>query len=187
MKKRMIRRSGWRLTLLLAIAIGALAVGGFAYSAGGPNAQLVNQDRAYGGGTYTPFNTRNFAIDAHASGAAAYGNVEFAVADGHVRQEQVTCLSVSGNKATIGGIITASSSDPSFVGFFFVWVVQDNGSPLSGTPDAAAFQVFRPTNDPAWPGGFPYVCPLPDDVISTFGLDLFPLSGGDIVVHQSGQ
>ena len=190
MRKPMISRSGWKLALLLAIAIGALAVGGFAYSADGPNAQLVGQDRAYGGGTYQPGNTtqpRNFAIDAHASGAAAYGNVEYAgAAVGAFREEQVTCLSVVGNKATIGGVINASNN-PAFVGLFFLWVVQDNGSPSSGTPDTAAFQALGPASDPTWPSGFPHSCPTPDNAINTFQLDLFPLSGGDIVVQQAGK
>src|SRR5262249_45361039 len=101
-----------------------------------------------------------------------------------------------GNEATIGGIATAAS-DPSFVGQWFMWVVQDNGSPLSGTPDATGFQARGgpggpgppggPPAGPPWPPGFPYSCPSPDDAIPTFNLLVFPLIGGDIVVQQRGQ
>ena len=37
----------------------------------------------------------------------------------------------------------------------------------------------------AVPADFPNVCPLPDDAISIFGLESFPLSGGDIVVQDA--
>jgi hypothetical protein len=180
------------LFILLVVTAAGLAVGlAFATKAStttGPNAQLASQDRVYGGGTYQP-NTmvapRNFAIDAHASGAAAYGDIEYATPS-TIREEQITCLSVSGSKATIGGIIT-QATDPTLAGFWFMWVVQDNGSPISGTPDTAPFQDLGPAGDPAWPTGFPYVCPSPDTAISTVGFQLVPLLGGDVVIQQAGQ
>jgi hypothetical protein len=179
-----------RRKLLGLLAVGAAAVAGalalvsFAQSTTGPNAQLANQDRAYGGGTYTPSNTRNFAIDAHAVGAAAYGNVEYAT-PATLREEEVTCLTVSGNKAILGGVIT-EATDPTFVGLLWLWVVQDNGSPISGTPDTAPFQDLAPAGDPSWPAGFPQVCPSLDVSINLVGNVFFPLIGGDIVVHSGG-
>jgi hypothetical protein len=177
------RTARWKLAALFAVVVMALAGSAIAYSLGGPNQQLVGQDRVYGGGTYQPANIRNFAIDAHASGAAAYGNIEYA-AGVTIREEQITCLTVSGSKATLGGIIQ-QATDPSLVGWAFMWVVQDSGSPLSGTPDTATFQSLGPTDAPDWPARFPQVCPSPGDAISIFALDSFPLSGGDIVVQDA--
>ena len=170
--------------LIVALLALGLALATRAQTTTGPNAQLATQDRVYGGGTYQPANVRNFAIDAHAIGGAAYGNLEYATPL-TLREQQVTCLSVSGNKATVGGIFTAST-DPTFNGWWFEWVVQDNGTPLSGTPDAASFQNLAPAGDTSWPKGFPYVCPSPDDALSTVGA-LFPFLGGDIVVQQAGK
>jgi hypothetical protein len=61
------------------IAVAAVIVSATIASAtSGPNAQLVTQDRVYGGGQFdSPGGVRNFAIDAHAQGAVAYGDIEY--------------------------------------------------------------------------------------------------------------
>jgi hypothetical protein len=108
-----------KLGLLSAVlVVVALAGAALAYSSDGPNAQLVGQDRLYGGGGTDPgcfvpdigfcrTGETNFAIDAHAtrSGQAAYGDQV------GVEQKQVTCLAVDGNNAAVGGVIV-SSPDP---------------------------------------------------------------------------
>ena len=173
------------------IAVIALLVAATLASAtSGPNAQLVTHNRVYGGGQFTVSpeagSLRNLAIDAHAQGATAYGDIEYA-SPFHWQHEQVTCLKVVGNTATVGAVITQADR-PEIVGWFVLWVVQDNGNPLSATPDAATFQVPGP--DPGltggWPNaGFPYVCPSPDTATSFFGLTYLPLNGGDLVVQNA--
>lgn len=90
---------------------GALAAAGLAYSTGGPNAQLVGQDRVYGGGHFIVPDSlgggvRTFAIDAHSSGDIEYGGLL------HWAHEQVTCLNVVGNSATVGAIVTDTDRLP---------------------------------------------------------------------------
>jgi hypothetical protein len=48
------RTTRWRFGVLFVLAVAALAGAAFAYSSGGPNEQLVNRDRLYGGGGTDP-------------------------------------------------------------------------------------------------------------------------------------
>lgn len=184
----------WKLAILGVVAIGALAVAGFAYSSGGPNAQLVSQDRLYGGGGTDPgcfvpdigfcrTGQTNFSIDAHATGTgqAAYGDV---MGGGH--HDQVTCLGVDGENAVVGGVIV-SSPDPSRVGWLFAIFYVDRGTPGSGELDLVSPGYSGPPS--GWPPGFPYVCPSPDTGVPEFGLirSFLPISRGDIVVQDAGQ
>jgi hypothetical protein len=181
-------RKKWFAAALIA-GLAVLLPATIASATSGPNAQLVTQNRVYGGGQFTvsPGDVRNFAIDAHAQGGVAYGNVEYG-STLHFGNEQVTCLKVVGNTAAVGGIITADDNRPDIIGWGVLWVVQDNGNILSATPDAATFQVIGPLGDPdfaALPAGFPYVCPSPDTATSYFGLSYFPLNAGDLVVQNA--
>lgn len=182
---------------VILLALGALAGAGLAYSAGGPNAQVANQDRVYGGGTIGPgcptpdtciTDTRTFALDAHADshGRDAFGSVEYA-GPTHYEDEEVTCLSVDGNKAAIGGIVTQADR-PSVVGMWALMFVSDGGSPISGTPDASGLQFISPPGHAGgWPPGFPNACPSPDAGTPSLGLvpAYLPLTGGDIVVKDA--
>ena len=176
----------WQRRLVLPVlAVGALVIAGVALSASGPNAQLASQSRVYGGGSFTPspLDTiqRNFAVDAHADGPTAFGDVEYGTVY-HYSHERVLCLNVSGNKATVGAVITQADR-PETIGLLVLWVVADNGTPISGTPDQATLQLSGPANDPGWPTGFPSTCPSPDAATAAFGLDYFSLNGGDVVVQ----
>jgi hypothetical protein len=167
------------------VLAGALAVAGLAYSTGGPNAQLVNQDRLYGGGGTDPgcfvpdigfcrVVSTDFSIDAHATGTgnAAYGDL-VARNGSH---NQVTCLAVDGNHAVVGarnaGGLTAT---------FYV----DNGP---GQLDLVSPLYSGPDDPSQWPPGFPYVCPSPDVGAPAFGLipSFIPISRGNIVVQDGG-
>jgi len=176
----------------------ALAGAAFAHSSGGPNAQLVNQDRVYGGGAFGPgcvvpdINfcidyTRNFAIDAHATagGNAAFGDATYG-APLHDQHHQVTCLSVDGNKAAVGGIVTQADR-PSAVGLWFVQFFVDRGTPAFGERDLASLVNYGPPDPADWPPGFPYICPSPDTGSPAFGLvpSYLPLAGGDLVVQDA--
>ena len=178
-------RMKWLAAALIAVA--AVTVSATIASAtSGPNAQLVSQNRVYGGGQFvSPGGVRNFAIDAHAPGGsgAAYGNMEYGSSGFHI-STQVTCLKVVGNTATVGGIITDTDL-PGSTGWALLWIVQDNGNPISATPDAATFQLRGPLDDPDWTAGFPYVCPSPNTATSLYGLSYFGLNAGDFVVQNA--
>jgi hypothetical protein len=183
--------------VVILLVLGALAGAGLAYSAGGPNGQLAHQDRVYGGGAFGPgcptpdtciTDMRTFAIDAHADahGRAAFGSVEYA-GPTHYEDEEVTCLSVDGNKAAIGAIVTQADR-PSEVGMWALMFVTDGGTPISGTPDASGLQFISPPGHAGgWPPGFPNVCPSPDTGAPSLGLvpAYLPLTGGDIVVRDA--
>ena len=178
--KRITKRSTLVLSSVLLVA---LAIAGYAYSASGPNAQLAGQSRVYGGGNFTGPEglPRNFAIDAHERGSA-YGDIEYG-GGSHFQHEQVTCLAVDGNKATVGAVITQADR-PEIVGFWVLMILTDNGPANSTTPDASTLQEGGP-GGAGWPAGFPYVCPSPSVAAAMFGLSDFPLNGGDVVVQAA--
>jgi hypothetical protein len=106
-------------------------------------------------------------VDAHsgplgqnATGTAQYG----------LRQNQVggpvTCLTVSGNRAVVGG------ESVLFLGPGYLFVVEDNAA--TGAPDRFAFATG---SLPAPPTS----CPAPDDLDVSF----VPAISGDLVVHDA--
>jgi hypothetical protein len=180
----------YRYALVAAAALAALATVGLANSASGPGSQLANQDRLYGGGSVTaPDGTpRNFGLDAHAAASAggAYGDIEYG-GTFHDEHEQVTCLSVRGNMAAVGGIVVQADR-PEIVGMYVLQLYADDGTPASGTPDQGTLQDIAPAGDPGWPAGFPYLCPTPDAALANpaFGFVYLPLGGGDVTVYGAG-
>jgi hypothetical protein len=191
----------WKVAVLSAAIVGTLAIAGIAYSTGGPNAQLVSQDRIYGGGQTDPgcfvpsINfcrplPVNFAIDAHATGTgqAAYGDYTNGAPGFRDFHGQITCLAADGQNAVIGGI-TVSSSDPSIVGNLFAEFFVDRGTPSFGDRDLQS-PLYSGSADPSgWPPDFPYVCPSPDTDAPNFGLirSFLPIAHGDIVVRDGRQ
>jgi hypothetical protein len=183
--------------LLGSVVLSALAVAGYAASSGGPNAQLANQDRIYGGGQTDPgcfveINfcrplPVNFAVDAHAtgSGQAAHGDFTFGAPGFRDSHSQVTCLAVDGHNAVVAGI-TVDSSDPSIVGNLFVQFFVDRGTPSFGARDLESPVYTGPADPAGWPPGFPYVCPSPDTGSPELGLirSFLPINHGDIVVQD---
>jgi hypothetical protein len=198
MNAPVIGRVGWKYALPLLLTLGvALAVAGYAYSSGGPNAQLVGQDRVYGGGQTDPgcfvpdINfcrplPVNFAIDAHATrtGAAAHGDRTNGAPGFRDVHGQVTCLAVHGHNAVVGAV-TTSSSDPSVVGQLSLEYFVDRGTPSFGDRDLVSPAYSGPAGPRNWPPGFPDVCPSPDTDLPAFGLirSFLPLAHGDIVVQ----
>jgi hypothetical protein len=91
---------------------------------------------------------------------------------------RVTCVTIEGNRASIGGILEPPSVQ--FPGEPFVIWVEDNGTLGTGTSDQISALVVLPPDDPAWasmPATFPQVCPSAD---SQSGY--LPLTSGDITV-----
>ena len=183
--------------LIVVLAVTAALGGGAAtaFSDGGPNAQLVQQDRLYGGGGTDPGcfvpdigfcrpSPTNFAIDAHARGT---GEVAFGDVVGTGGARQITCLAVDGHNAVVGGIITSAPARPDTVGGLFAQFFADNGTIDFGGDGVSPFYI-NPADPALWPQGFPYRCPSPDTGAPDFGLipSFLPIVRGDIVIQDGG-
>jgi hypothetical protein len=163
----------------ITIAFAIVATGRLA--AGGPAVldlqlpALPGHNLAVGGGKTT---TDIFNIAAHSGplGENARGHLHAKNVNGYpipfeIRGD-VTCLTVVGNTATLGGILT-QLEDPSlpnadqYHGFLFV--VEDNGN-QQGMPDRISYEFVTPLP----PGD---VCPVAP------GGAIFPLTEGNVVVR----
>jgi len=179
--------------LLVLAALGALVGSGAAYSslaAGGPSEDPF----VVGGGRFGPgcfdvltttcfVNPRDLSVDAHlekkgtkVTGIAWYGNN-----DGGLRiRVDVTCVSIVGNRAAVGGIIRESTGG-GLDGYGALIFLIDNGSPGQPTRDRSS-PLFNGPLGPAWPEGFPYTCPAPDSSLNNVGFQA--VHSGDIVISE---
>jgi hypothetical protein len=137
-----------RTLLVVSIATGALAAAGIAWSSGvlgGGPAQI----RVYGGGQVaTPTAVaRTLGLDAYASpqGLEAYGSLRYAGVPPGFRGE-LTCLSVAGDPALVGGFIRERPAN--LVGLDFLYGVTDNGPPGSGADQAGFIDVGPELDSP---------------------------------------
>lgn len=98
-----------------------------------------------------------YKVDARISGAGPTGSFTFR----HLFIDltftgRVTCLMVSGNRASIGAVITRISSDQTDfgVGDVFTVFLADNGDPYRNQPgpDVVGFTDIYLAEDPAYPG-----------------------------------
>jgi hypothetical protein len=165
--------------LLAAVAACGLATAGIAWSSGvlgGGPAQI----RIYGGGQFptpTPLPTRTISLDAAASptGLGAYGTFRYAgVPPGFVGS--VTCLSVVGDTALVGGILTQAPENEA--GLDFLYAVTDGGPPASGADTAGFIDIGPELDTPPYPGlpaNFPRTCPTASGAPAILGA--FPLTG----------
>ena len=163
----------------------AVAGASVAFSAASPSAKLQKQDRLWGGGQVAAGTcsitdpdfcigpARNLSVDAHAEGdgSGAVGNS----AQNVQTPRTVTCLSVDGNKAAIGGVIGST-------GDLYLQYFVDRGTTLPTDERDLTSAVYVGTNP--WPAGFPDVCP------PAAGADALPpvylvMGGGDIVVQDA--
>jgi hypothetical protein len=93
---------------------------------------------------------------------------------------RLTCTTVEGNRAVVGGYVT-SSATPEFVAEPFLIYVEDNGPLGSDSQDRISPLGVLPPRDPLWalvPARFPQECPSADG--TAFGY--FPLASGDVTV-----
>ena len=99
--------------------------------------------KATGGGTVEfggAKNTVAFTAQIDAAGSVK-GQAEFQLRNVDLRLHvDVDCLSVSGNRAWIAGVIT-ESSDPTRVGTRVLWEVVDNGEGSAAPPDQVSMPV----------------------------------------------
>jgi hypothetical protein len=183
-----VRTTTVAITVVIAALLGAAA----AYTAASPSAKLAKQDRVWGGGQFGPgcdpatgtwcINVpRNLAVDAHAEsdGGGAAGNSTYALST----SRSVTCLNVEGNSAAIGGVIEAGA----LVGWGYIEYFVDRGTSDLASPqhDLASLSGIGPLTDPAWPVGFPYVCPPATGAAGVFAPVYFEMDRGDIVVQDA--
>lgn len=83
----------------------------------------------------------------------------------------VTCFTIVGNKARVGGIIT--NSDPQFEGLLIIWTVEDNGEGNNAPAPDRASQIVA--GNPA------FHCAVGDPFTSNV---LFPLETGNVQIHS---
>jgi hypothetical protein len=162
-------RMKWFAAALIAVAA-VIVSATIASATSGPNAQLVTQNRVYGGGHFTisPGDVRNFAIDAHTQGGGgpAYGNIEYGSPGFHLNT-QVTCLKVVGNTATVGGIITDTDL-PGSTGWALLWV----------NPGRRDLPGARPARRPHLDRGLPIRLPLARHRNLALRTELLPVGRG---------
>jgi hypothetical protein len=105
-------------------------------------------------------------------------------------QGAVTCLQVTGTKATIGGVITSGYGYDDFynqgqndlTGDWFITTIQDNSKQPAGSP--ADTMGYDDWGDRAYfaSQGFNSFTSLCDDPAADIGTAQFPLSSGDIII-----
>jgi hypothetical protein len=149
-------------TAMLRLAVGGLAAVAMFAAPAMATAQVPTQDSVvatgFSGGIFTNIDTN---VTSGPSGENPTGHAELDAAGQHLASASITCLSVSGNTAVVGG-----SLQPNSLGFAgFVETLIDNGP---GSLELDEFNAVG-TSD------IPTVCPPP----SPFTFLLF---GGDIVV-----
>ena len=166
---------------LMMVGACAMAVVAVASSFGANSNNAGPRDALWGGGHFVwdlgfgP-NPRDFSVNIElgrfgdADGSFVYGNNGL---NGNVNAP--SCLTVSGNRAVIGGVNQA--------GFKYLWYAIDNGTPASAVRDAATpVLLLEPSEEAQLPAGFPKVCPSTDSVIG--GIPYFDITHGDIVVRD---
>jgi hypothetical protein len=99
---------------------------------------------------------------------------------GGVFTGRVTCATVEGNRAAVGGILGPDNAQ--FPNEPFVIYVEDNGPLASPTPDRISALAVLPADDPdrpLMPERFPYECPSAESIYG-----YAPLLSGDITVAE---
>jgi hypothetical protein len=86
---------------------------------------------------------------------------------------RVTCMSVHGNRADVGGVFDDPVVYDNLAIHWFHWIIDDNGPPGTGAPDLITPFIFRSDTHP------------PDfDPCSIFLAPIFPLDQGNFEVKD---
>lgn len=135
--------------------------------------------QTHGGPFCAPYDYSFRLLSVRRANGRAWGIFERRNNDlGGIFTGRVTCMTVEGNRAAVGGILGATG--PAFPGEPFLIYVEDNGPLGSPTPDQISALVVLPEGDPdrpLMPARFPRVCPSAN---SLYGYA--PLTAGDITV-----
>ena len=166
-----------RALLILGVAVGPLAAAGIAWSSEASNSGPP-QIRVYGGGQWDngagTRRTISIGVTANPAGLDAHGSFRYAGAPPGFRGE-VTCLSVAGITALVGGFVREPAA---LAGIDFVYAVTDNGPPASGADRAGFIDIGPELDTPPYPGlpaDVPRTCPTAAGAQDNFGA--FPLTG----------
>jgi hypothetical protein len=101
---------------------------------------------------------------------------------GGIYTGRIACTTIEGNRAVIGGYLTASAV-PEFLGEPFIVYVEDGGPLGSSSPDRISLLAALPPGDPDLalvPERFPRVCPSVDS--NPYGW--LPIATGDVTVSE---
>lgn len=120
------------------------------------------------------------SVDAHGFGVGPATGTLLSGTNGDTNgfRVRITCMTVVGNRAVVGGLIKSDPGNPVFVGDAALFYVIDNGDPGNNpTPDkVSANEVYTPDQFPA---GFPRNCGAP---VSTF-TGYTTVFDGDVSIH----
>ncbi|HET7856957.1 MAG TPA: hypothetical protein VFL41_10915 [Gaiellaceae bacterium] len=182
------------LAALLGALVAGLAVATIAVGSGAESA-TPGRDHVFGAGTFGPgcwegrrgtlcvpynYTVRLLGISEGESGRARGVMERRNNVLGGTFLGEVTCMTVNGNEAAVGGVLISTPSGD-FVGDPFLLYVRDRGilgDSDGSEPDQISALAAFPPGDPdlsLMPGRFPEVCPAAD---SLYGY--LPLTAGDI-------
>jgi hypothetical protein len=161
------------------VALSLFAAALLGMGASSAHAQSLDRDFVTGehGGEPDPtmqlitiFNASSGPSGQNPTGTVGLGLDVFGAPDAAVAGYNVTCLKVSGNRATIGGVLFFNNGPP-FIPANAIWYVEDG---VGGAPDGAAFGggVSSP----------PTTCP---DPLPAGNPALLPSVGRDLIVHDA--
>lgn len=141
--------------------------------------------QTHGGPFCSPFHYTSRLLAARQGSERAWGEFERHNNDtGGTFFGPVTCVTVEGNRAAIGGVLTEQPGQPGVsVGDPYVIYVEDNGRPGGSAADQISALSILPEGDPdrpLMPARFPDVCPSADSIYG-----YAPLTSGDITITES--
>jgi hypothetical protein len=141
--------------------------------------------QTHGGQFCSPFNFTSRILAVQQGNQRAWGQFErHNNVNGGTFFGPVACITVDGNRAAIGGVLTEEPGQPGIsAGDPYVIYVEDNGPPGGSSADQISVLAVLPPGDPdlaLMPTEFPNVCPSADSI---FGYA--PLTSGDITVSES--
>jgi hypothetical protein len=164
----------WTALLLL---FGALVVGVFIPGTAGGESGIGNF--VVGSGDFNPGPTRHFSVSAIGDAQGAHGQMtvdQLGIGGGPpgTLLFDVTCLSVQGNRAVVGAVLTREVNIGVVLGNYVI-AFEDNGLPNGSTPDRRSVALFQGVGPP----------PTQTDCANAFSFaftNLFAIDPGDVSV-----
>jgi hypothetical protein len=132
--------------------------------------------------TFCSARALDISVDAHGLGTGGPATGTFLSGtngDTNGLRARVTCMTVIGNRAVVGGLITDDPSNPTFVGYGLQFYVIDNGDP-GNNPTRDKVSGNEISSPDEFAPGFPQHCGAP---ISTF-TGYTDLLAGDVSIHS---
>ncbi len=181
-----------RVPVVIALVAALLGAGAawsaiFAGANSGVTAVVGGLHRSIGDCFYLPDGTQTFCsqvavdinLDVHGSGSGSATGMFLSGTDGSTfsSSTRITCMSVVGNRAVVGGIITSDTSNPPVVGDEMLFYVIDNGGPGNAPLDEMSpREIYTPDQ---FTQGFPSNCGTPSDTTGGYT----DVHAGDVSIH----